>query len=483
MAAKLQQAKTGVLLITTSCSLRLDICHRPFRGHRVLPMATSLQRRVLQRTDYSQAAFKYLIKILYNTFLLPYSTVLLLSQEYHQKQLITSPLVPYTSVTSRPQTPPDKTTNSLSDHVHTDPSAQTTMESLVNLASKLSINSRQPNQASSALPWWKEAVCYQVWPNSFKDSTGNGHGDIRGVIEKLDYIKDLGIDCIWLSPTYKSPMKDQGYDISDYEDINPNFGNMQDMKDLIAGVHKRGMKIILDLVINHTSDQHAWFKESRSSTDNAKKDWYIWRPPRYDKNGERLPPTNWRAALVGGSAWEWCEERQQYYLHLFLPSQPDVNFECEEARQAIFQSAIVSWLKLGVDGFRIDTVNRYSKRDFDDAEGHDNDSYFQDAEKHVMNGPRLHPYIQEMRREMDKHAKGELLLVGELPDCTKDEVLDFVLASRHEISMVFDFDMVKMGGNDAPDYWVSRSILNQLLKTSADVVSALPGQTPGAQHG
>lgn len=211
-------------------------------------------------------------------------------------------------------------------------------------------------------PWWKNKVFYQVWPRSFKDSnTTNtkGHGDIRGVIEKLGYLQSLGVDVIWLCPVYQSPQKDFGYDISDYQAIDPDFGTMEDMDKLIAEVKRRGMRIILDLVINHTSDEHAWFVESSSSRDNPKADWYIWRDAKDDGSGVPKEPTNWRACLIHGSAWTWCEARQQYYLHCFLQCQPDLNWENEDCRKAIYESAIKFWMRKGVSGFRSVFVNVY----------------------------------------------------------------------------------------------------------------------------
>lgn len=207
-------------------------------------------------------------------------------------------------------------------------------------------------------PWWKNKVFYQVWPRSFKDSnTTNtkGHGDIKGVIEKLDYLQSLGVDVIWLCPVYLSPQKDFGYDIKSYEAIDPDFGTMQDMDELISEVKRRGMRIILDLVINHTSDEHAWFVESSSSRDNPKADWYIWRDAKKDgsvADGEPKEPTNWRACLIHGSAWTWCETRKQFYLHCFLQCQPDLNWENEDCRNAIYESAIRFWMRKGVSGFR-----------------------------------------------------------------------------------------------------------------------------------
>lgn len=192
-------------------------------------------------------------------------------------------------------------------------------------------NDPQPN-------WWKTGTAYQIWPASYKDSNGDGLGDIPGIITTLDYLKNLGIDIIWLSPMYDSPQKDYGYDISNYQGIYPPFGTMNDMDTLIEQCHNRGMRIILDLVINHTSDEHAWFKESRKDKTNPKADWYMWKDPKY-VDGKRCPPTNWKS-IFGGSAWEWVEERQQYYLHLFVKEQPDLNWELEEVRRAIYKEAI-----------------------------------------------------------------------------------------------------------------------------------------------
>ena len=206
--------------------------------------------------------------------------------------------------------------------------------------------------AGNRLAWWKDGTFYQIWPASYKDANGDGIGDIGGIISTLDYLKDLGVDTVWVSPMYKSPQKDMGYDISDYKDIDPQYGTIQDAEDLIKEVHERGMRLVFDLVINHTSDLHPWFQESRSSKDSSKRDWYIWRPPRYE-NGKRHPPNNWKS-YFGGSAWEWDEETQEYYLHLFVREQPDLNWENEATREAIYQTAVKFWLDKGVDGFRID---------------------------------------------------------------------------------------------------------------------------------
>ncbi len=208
-------------------------------------------------------------------------------------------------------------------------------------------------------PWWKSAVVYQIYPASFKDSNGDGVGDLQGIISKLDYIASLGVNVVWICPMYDSPQVDMGYDISNYEDVYPPYGTLADMEQLIQECHARGLRIMLDLVINHTSDQHCWFQESRRSKLDAKRDWYVWRPARYDDQGRRLPPNNWRSNFGTGSAWEWDTATEEYYLHLFAVEQPDLNWENPETRQAIYASAMEFWLQRGVDGFRIDTVNMY----------------------------------------------------------------------------------------------------------------------------
>ena len=250
--------------------------------------------------------------------------------------------------------------------------------------------------------WWKDGVFYQIWPASYKDGNGDGMGDIVGIIETLDYLKDLGVDTIWVSPMYQSPQKDMGYDISDYEAIDQMYGSVEDAEKLIKGCHERGMRIIFDLVVNHTSDHHEWFKQSRSSKDNPKRDWYFWRPPRYE-NGVRKPPNNWRA-YFGGSAWQWDEPTQEYYLHLFVPEQPDLNWENDETREAIRNSAVKFWLDKGIDGFRVDTVNLYSKPiDFPDGAINDASSEYQLASELWCNGPRMHEFLRELNDKVLSH--------------------------------------------------------------------------------
>ncbi|EMG47884.1 Alpha-glucosidase [Candida maltosa Xu316] len=294
--------------------------------------------------------------------------------------------------------------------------------------------------------WSKDATVYQIWPASYKDSNGDGIGDIPGAISTLDYLKDLGVDIVWLSPMYKSPMEDMGYDISDYQDINPDFGTLQDMQDLIDGCHKRGMKIICDLVINHTSDQHAWFKESRSSLDNPKRDWYIWRKPRYDSEGNRQPPNNW-LSYFSGSAWSYDETTDEYYLRLFSHGQPDLNWENEECRQAIYDSALKFWFDKGVDGFRIDTAGLYSKdQSFADAPIVFKDQYYQPSDKYTHTGPRIHEFHKEMYEQI--FSKYDIMTVGEVGHCEREEALKYVSAARKEMEMMFLFDIVELGSDD-----------------------------------
>jgi oligo-1,6-glucosidase len=293
-------------------------------------------------------------------------------------------------------------------------------------------------------PWWKEATIYQIYPASFKDSNGDGLGDLPGVLEKLDYLQNLGIDCIWLSPCFDSPQEDMGYDVSDYQNIYPPYGTVADVDALIAACHERNMKLVIDLVVNHTSDQHPWFKESRKSETSSKRDWYIWRPPKYTAEGQRLPPTNWRSYFAG-STWTYDEDSGEYYLHLYAPSQPDLNWDNPVVRRAVYKETMNFWLDRGCDGFRIDTVNKYSKDTrFIDAAVTDPESSCQPAPEMWCNGPHIHEYL----REMHDHVLGprDAASIGELSNCpTTDSVLPYVKASDPQMSMCFQFDMIRLG--------------------------------------
>ena len=289
--------------------------------------------------------------------------------------------------------------------------------------------------------WWKEAVAYQTYPASFLDSRGDGLGDLQGIISKIPYIHSLGVDTIWLSPIFKSPQKDMGYDVADYRSIHEPYGSVEDVQTLIDELHARKMRLLLDLVVNHTSDEHDWFKESRSSKDSPKRDWYFWRDPIYDSQGHRKEPNNWKS-IFGGSAWHYDETTGQYYLALFLPSQPDLNWTNAEMRQATYDD-MRFWLDRGCDGFRIDSMNLMSKHpDLPDGKVVNNEPYQSGAE-FFASGPRMHEYVQEMRREVFDHY--DVMTVGEL-GFTKDErsVSEYVAHDRHELNMVFTGDIVDM---------------------------------------
>ncbi|OAG00564.1 alpha-glucosidase-like protein maltase [Paraphaeosphaeria sporulosa] len=289
--------------------------------------------------------------------------------------------------------------------------------------------------------WWKDGVVYQIYPASFKDSNGDGVGDLNGILSELDYIRSIGVDTIWICPMYDSPQVDMVYDIRDYEKVYPPYGTNEDMERLIAETHARGMRIVLDLVVNHTSDQHAWFQESRSSKDSPKRDWYIWRPARYI-DGVRHPPNNWLGNF-GGSVWQWDEHTEEYYLHLFCPEQPDLNWENPVTRQAIYKSAMEFWLERGVDGFRVDTVNMYSKGDMSDAPVTDPESEWQFAGLQYCNGPRMAEFLGEMNEVL---ARYDAMTVGECPN-TPDmkRVVQYVSAREKQLNMVFQFDVVDIG--------------------------------------
>ncbi|ORY28197.1 alpha amylase [Naematelia encephala] len=294
-------------------------------------------------------------------------------------------------------------------------------------------------------PWWKDAVVYQIYPASFKDSNGDGMGDLRGIIESLDYIKSVGADTIWVSPIFESPQVDLGYDISDYEKIHAPYGTVEDVEDLIHSCHAKGLRILLDLVVNHTSDQHKWFIESRSSRTNEKADWYHWRDGKVGEDGKRAPPNNWRANF-GGSAWEWDDVREQYYLHLFSPEMPDVNWSCLAAREAIYASAMRFWLDKGIDGFRIDTMTIYYKPlDFLDAPISEPDSRWQPGWRQYRNNPAVFEIHSDMYSKVWSHY-GDLLLVGEYGNTSDTSLaLKYCSASANRVGMGFQFESACLG--------------------------------------
>ncbi|EFQ96462.1 hypothetical protein CFE70_010006 [Pyrenophora teres f. teres 0-1] len=310
--------------------------------------------------------------------------------------------------------------------------------------------SSQKDRSNHSRVWWKEATFYQIYSASFKDSNGDGWGDIPGILQKIDYIVSLGVDVVWLSPMFDSPQVDMGYDVSNYEAVYAPYGTVGDVEKLIQACHDNYMKVILDLVVNHTSDQHAWFKESRSSKTNPKRDWYFWQPARYNAQGYRIPPTNYRSYFAGGT-WTWDEHTEEYYLHLYDKTQPDLNWENEECRKAIYDSAMRFWLDKGIDGFRVDTVNKYSKvLPFADASIVYPTSDIQPAAQMWCNGPRIHEFIKEMNRDVLSHYRtydGQpVVTVGELSMCPDaGSVLPYISAQEKELDMVFQFDITHLG--------------------------------------
>ncbi|KAF2168852.1 glycoside hydrolase family 13 protein [Zasmidium cellare ATCC 36951] len=295
--------------------------------------------------------------------------------------------------------------------------------------------------------WWKEGVVYQVYPASFKESRSAedaiGWGDINGIFENLDHIQMLGADIIWLSPFYDSPLFDLGYDISNYTSVNAKFGgSLKDIKKFIHEVHKRGMRCIFDLVINHTSDDHPWFKESKSSVTSPKRDWYFWRQPQY-KNGTRYPPNNW-VGYNGESAWVWDKHTGEYYLGIFSPYQVDLNWDNPDVREAVYQDALRIWLDMGIDGFRIDVISYYSKTPGLPNVPANDDGFYSGAQFYV-NGPNEHKYLQEMNQKVLSHY--DAFTVGEYANATTNMTImqEYVGAHRREIDTIFYFNMVGIG--------------------------------------
>ncbi|WP_327176883.1 alpha-glucosidase [Streptomyces sp. NBC_01335] len=321
------------------------------------------------------------------------------------------------------------------------------------------------NGTHDGTEWWKSSVVYQVYPRSFADSDGDGIGDLDGITRRLDHIAGLGADVLWLSPVYPSPQADNGYDISDYQDIDPVFGDLDAFDRLLAAAHERGMRLIMDLVVNHTSDAHPWFQASRDPA-GPKRDWYWWRPPREEREGgaarpgdgtegggsgtaghedgtakgEGGEPNNW-GSFFSGPAWTYDEASGAYYLHLFAPGQPDLNWENPEVRQAVY-AMMRWWLDRGVDGFRMDVVNLISKDPALPDGAPSVEGPFGDGSPHYVCGPRIHTYLQEMHREVMGRYPGRLLSVGEMPGVTVEQARLFTDPERAELDMVFQFDHV-----------------------------------------
>lgn len=274
---------------------------------------------------------------------------------------------------------------------------------------------------------WKKSVVYQIYPKSFNDSNGDGTGDIQGIIQKLDYLQLLGVDYIWLTPVYESPMNDNGYDISNYYEINPQFGTKEDLQELLDEAHKRDLKVMMDLAFNHTSTEHPWFVESRKSKDNPYRDYYIWKDGTYD-----TPPTNWESKF-GGNAWAYDDDTNQYYLRLYDITQADLNWENEKVRHEIYDM-INYWIDFGIDGFRFDVVNVLSKGEFKNSDGAGKEFY--------TDGPRIHEYIHEMNRQT--YGDKEVMTVGEMSSTTIDHCIKYTNPKRQELNSVFNFHHLKV---------------------------------------
>ncbi|WP_369038156.1 glycoside hydrolase family 13 protein [Staphylococcus epidermidis] len=311
--------------------------------------------------------------------------------------------------------------------------------------------------------WWKEAVAYQVYPRSFNDSNGDGIGDLPGLIEKLDYLENLGIDVIWLSPMYPSPNDDNGYDISDYKGIMSEFGTMNDFDQLLSSIHQRGMKLILDLVVNHTSDEHPWFIESKSSKTNAKRDWYIWADPKPDGS----EPNNWES-IFNGSTWEFDESTKQYYFHLFSKKQPDLNWENPDVRQAVFEM-MNWWFEKGIDGFRVDAIT-HIKKNFEAG-----DLPVPDGKKFApafdvdMNQPEIQEWLQEMK---DKSlSRYDIMTVGEANGVTPNDAEEWVGEENGKFNMIFQFEHLGLWstGDTKFDVKSYKQVLNRWQKQLENV--------------
>jgi oligo-1,6-glucosidase len=283
--------------------------------------------------------------------------------------------------------------------------------------------------------WWKEGVVYQIYPRSFHDGNGDGIGDLRGIVAKLDYLKDLGVDVIWLSPVNKSPNDDNGYDISDYQDIMDEFGTLADWEELLEEMHRRGLKLLMDLVVNHTSDEHHWFVESRKSKDNPYRDYYIWRP---GKDGRE--PNNW-ASFFGGSTWQYDPKTDEYYLHLFSPRQPDLNWENPEVRREVCEM-MTWWLDKGIDGFRMDVINMISKVPGLPDAPLTGPGPYQWGGQYFLHGPRLLEFLAEMKEQV--LSRYDILTVGEMPMVTTEHAVDITHEERGSLNMLFHFDHVML---------------------------------------
>ena len=314
--------------------------------------------------------------------------------------------------------------------------------------------------------WWQRAVVYQVYPRSFYDSNGDGIGDLNGVRAKLDYIRRLGVDVIWLNPIYKSPNDDNGYDISDYRAIMDEFGTMEDFDRLLAEAHEKGLRIVMDLVVNHTSDEHPWFIESRKSAESPYRDYYIWRE---GKDGN--PPNNWGASFRG-SAWERCEETGMYYLHTFSKKQPDLNWENETVRGEVYD-LMRFWLDKGIDGFRMDVINYISKTP-EMPDGPMMNRLYGNFRPYCLNGPRVHKFLQEMNREVLSHY--DVMTVGETPGVSVEQAQRYTGPDEHELNMVFQFAHVNLDYDENGKWTLKRVPLDGLRRVLSEWQTGLHGK-------
>ena len=313
--------------------------------------------------------------------------------------------------------------------------------------------------------WWKEVVVYQIYPRSFKDSNGDGIGDIQGIIEKLGYLRHLGIDVIWISPMYQSPNDDNGYDISDYQAIMDDFGTMEDFDELLEKAHGMGIKIIMDLVVNHTSDEHQWFIESRKSNDNPYRDYYIWR----EGKGENAP-NNW-GSWFGGSAWKYDQTSDMYYLHIFSEKQPDLNWDNAKVRNEIFDM-MTWWLDKGIDGFRMDVISLISKVP-GLPDGEVKSGLYGDLAPYCMHGPRVHEYLQEMNQKVLSNY--DIMTVGEATGVTLEEAVNYAGYDRNELNTVFQFEHMELDSGEFGKWSNRRFKLTDLKKVMTKWQTALEG--------
>ena len=314
--------------------------------------------------------------------------------------------------------------------------------------------------------WWKESVIYQIYPRSFCDSNGDGIGDLNGIRSKLDYLQKLGINVIWLSPIYKSPNDDNGYDISDYRDIMDDFGTMKDFDALLIEAHEHGIKIVMDLVVNHTSDEHKWFIESRSSKDNPKRDYYIWREPKDGKE-----PNNW-GSCFSGPAWEFDEKTSMYYLHCFSKKQPDLNWDNEKVRDEVF-NMMTWWCDKGIDGFRMDVISMISKVPGLPDGNKDDGALYGDL-SNTTNGPRVHEYLKEMRKRV--LSKYDLITVGECAGVTIEEAKKYANLDNSELNMVFQFEHTGLDYDERGKWTTKRFYLPDLKENLSKWQNELEGQ-------